>query len=100
MTGTLEREERAQDLALARAIATGLDRFLENTRHVVDGLAAEVAERQPLPQLSAPQDPADNAAPREPALPPLTLTPHTAPAPAFPPPPTPPPPSNLAPPPP
>ena len=74
MTGALEREEREQDLALARAVATGLDRFLENTRHVVDGLAAEVAERQLLGQPSVLQETVENAARRELAFNILTVT--------------------------
>ena len=65
MTGALEREEGAQDLVLARAVAAGLDRFLENTRHVVDGLAAEVAARQLLEKPPLLQETVENAVRRE-----------------------------------
>ena len=74
MTGALEREEREQDLALARAVATGLDRFLENTRHVVDGLAAEVAAGQLLDKPSLLQETVENAVRRELAFDSLAVT--------------------------
>jgi signal transduction histidine kinase/ActR/RegA family two-component response regulator/HAMP domain-containing protein len=65
MTGALEREEREQDLVLARAVAAGLDRFLENTRHVAEGLAADVAARQLLEKPSLLQETAESAVRRE-----------------------------------
>jgi len=74
MTGALEREEREQDLALARAVATGLDRFLENTQHVVEGLAAEVAAGQLLDKPSLLQETVENAVRRELAFDSLAVT--------------------------
>ncbi len=65
MTGTLEREERDQDVAVARAVAAGLDRFVETTRHVAEGLAAEIAEQRLLERPAVLQQVVENATHRE-----------------------------------